>query len=1026
MMQEPVISLPVLCLVIKPLIMAFPEKHSRYPAWPADARQLEEDLQRHLQRLPVLVRTEQTGSYKGQKHLLLFTSTYALKLVASQKGDAYLAVNIQPLSHRDHHALARGEAVILRVQRCYLFSDFPDIPREWEGQLHNYFPHINEVYEAHQAERKRAQEAAAQPPAEPLITRAQEYLLQTLERAIELTREAQKASERSRQLIFYNAVEPVGEARYSSQDYYAFRLVAPVEGLEHGLFACLEEQPDLRGHVRELYRDPQSGLIERIVVQFEKAIDLKDLQPPQAFRTLGSEAIFRVQREAIEMLRSGGTENPHLLAALAEHRYQPYTEPTEPGPLRSRDLNEAQTLAFQRAFAIKDLLLVQGPPGTGKTHTISEIARECARRQERVLVTARTHKAVDNVLRNLPPELEILRVGQESLVAPEVKHLLIDERARELQERMLKETTEARKALEVTVGHLAEIDRYVDQSRQVVALLQQTAQHLEAIKKEYDQKRRSLDDQLTQALQSLYDRQNTAAESQRQATRDQERLNRAIAAATRRQSWPLLGAFWRWRLPRLQQRLSSLQETLWKIGRQLQHYEMEIHLLEQNRRHLDEQRPLASLKDQLAEITRRFERDQENVAQRMREIVSRLRMHLPPAELPMPPATHPGLTQALQDFAQRWSNRLRDLLLSRHQLMQDWHQTLQSRRWDLYPILLRMADVIGATCIGSATARILADVTYDLILVDEAGQISLPDLLVPLVHGRRAILVGDHQQLPPLVDTEVYRQLAALSEADAAEEETSEAADIEMLLSTSMFEILVKHVDSAHFVMLNRQYRMPASIAGFVSEQFYEGKLQTAPLHRLQRPQLEGHQLFRSPFVFIDTCEMDVCYRSESGRYINEAEARLIAEIAMHAIEGERDWRIIVPYQEQASHIRTLLQQAAIEHGLDLQALVATVDSFQGGESDLVLYGFTRSNPRHAIGFLGDHRRLNVALTRAREQLILIGDSSTLLGAMSAGRPDVAFQSLMKALLEHARRQGEYLSFRECRRRLSRGGLTAG
>jgi superfamily I DNA and/or RNA helicase len=181
--------------------------------------------------------------------------------------------------------------------------------------------------------------------------------------------------------------------------------------------------------------------------------------------------------------------------------------------------------------------------------------------------------------------------------------------------------------------------------------------------------------------------------------------------------------------------------------------------------------------------------------------------------------------------------------------------------------------------------------------------------------------------------------------------------------------------------------------------------------------------LFPASFTFIDTAEMESSYRMERGHYYNEAEARIIVELVLRALQQGRDWRIIVPYQEQAAYIRELLRQAASEYGLELQALIATVDSFQGGESDLVLYSFTRSNRRHAIGFLQEHRRLNVALTRAREQLILVGDSDTLLNAMSGGRPAEDFRRLMRDLLEYARCQGECLSFRTCRARLARGSV---
>nr|BBH95897.1 hypothetical protein KTA_40960 [Thermogemmatispora argillosa] len=1018
-MQDNSLSLRIMVLAVGRLSLTLPEQRRRYPAWPASVGHLQQELQGSYHTIPVLVRHDQT---RGQPYLLLCTRAYALKVVPSPKGDAYIVLGIQPLGHRDHDALARGEALLLQIERWLLVNELADIPRAWQIWLRNGYEQIIAASQQQRASVRAQQAALASQQGEPAtITPAQEALLTTLERTIQLMRKAEKASEQSKQPVFYSAVEPAGQVRYSGRDIYRFRLAdqAQAAQLEHGLFLALEEHRELRGHVQDVEGD-------HFIVHFERAVDLDDLRAPQAFVPLGSEAAFRVQQEAIELLRAGQAENPFLLAVLAEDRYQPYPEPA---PRPYPGLNADQARAFRRAFAVRDLLLVQGPPGTGKTHTISEIVRECARRGERVLVTARTHKAVDNVLQGLPRELDMLRVGQELLVSPEVRPLLIDERARSLQGSLLKATAELRKALERLVAHAGEIDRFAALCPQLQGQLAELNAACRTAWLRYSQERQRLQAAFSQERESLQQRYAASREQQKQIRRRGERLTRRAARARSRQHWPLLGAFWRWRLSHLQQRFIKLQRAFQAATAQEQQLAFDLAVLERRFDRLEQDEPLCSLRHQYEQAVTALQREQKRVSESLKRFQKELQAVLPAQELPAPASDYASLLQSLQDFASRWPTRLRPLLTLRLRLLQDWHATLEVRYQDLYPLLLRMANVIGATCIGSATARILSDVTFDLVLIDEAGQISLADLLVPLVRGKRAVLVGDHQQLPPMVDQTLRQHLAALSQqAEPGEEENAGEAlsDIEMLLSKSMFELLVERVDEQHFVLLTEQYRMPERIACFVSKQFYGGKLRTADLTRLRRARCESNPLFPAPFTLIDTAEMKSSARKESGHYYNEAEARIIIKLVQRAQQRGRDWRIIVPYQEQAAFIRRLLEQVAGAYGLELpqmQALIATVDSFQGGESDLVLYSFTRSNPRHAVGFLQEHRRLNVALTRAREQLILIGDCTTLLNATSGGRPAEDFRRLMRDLLEHARSQGEYLSFQAYRDRLARGDV---
>jgi superfamily I DNA and/or RNA helicase len=332
---------------------------------------------------------------------------------------------------------------------------------------------------------------------------------------------------------------------------------------------------------------------------------------------------------------------------------------------------------------------------------------------------------------------------------------------------------------------------------------------------------------------------------------------------------------------------------------------------------------------------------------------------------------------------------------------------LETRPQVLYATVIRSADVVGATCIGIATDARFEDLDFDLVIADEAGQIQVMDLLVPLVRARRAVLVGDHLQLPPVVEPELVQKIR---------EKEPENQELGQWLEKSLFErlILRPELPESHKVMLDTQYRMPRQIADFISGQFYGGKYQTGidPAH--------SDPIFSNPLVFVDTMKEVRHYEQHAGEnqgYTNPTEARIIADLLLAYQSEDIQAGVIVPYRKQAEAIRRELRQRGTGWDEDvLASQVATVDSFQGREQDVVLFGFTRSNPDGRVGFLSELRRLNVSLTRARRQLVLVGDSVTLSNAH-----DPAFARLFTALLLRVKKTPRgYLSSHEVARIISK------
>jgi superfamily I DNA and/or RNA helicase len=305
-----------------------------------------------------------------------------------------------------------------------------------------------------------------------------------------------------------------------------------------------------------------------------------------------------------------------------------------------------------------------------------------------------------------------------------------------------------------------------------------------------------------------------------------------------------------------------------------------------------------------------------------------------------------------------------------------WVKSMQNERQaSLYETILDYVDVVGATCIGINSNKLFADIPFDVVIVDESGQIQLHNLMVPLSRASKAILVGDHKQLPPVVNDELAAEL-------------EEQGFDPIFLQKSWFEILWDKTPDDHKTMLDTQFRCPAIISDFVSKAFYQNKYFAGRGMELQQPILP---YFNSTMTFIDTSKIFPSF--EQSRIIdgrrecvgNEVETTIIIEMLKGFIKklpylaSENQIGIIVPYKNHVLEVKKMIKKLKLDIGnLNVEDLVASVDSYQGQERDVIIFAFTRSNKEGNIGFLADWRRLNVAMTRTKKQLVMIGSLKTL------------------------------------------------
>jgi superfamily I DNA and/or RNA helicase len=326
----------------------------------------------------------------------------------------------------------------------------------------------------------------------------------------------------------------------------------------------------------------------------------------------------------------------------------------------------------------------------------------------------------------------------------------------------------------------------------------------------------------------------------------------------------------------------------------------------------------------------------------------------------------------------------------------------------LLPLLLSLVDVVGATCIGIDSKPQFREVPFDVVIIDESGQIQLHNLMVPLSRAPKAILVGDHLQLPPVVD-------------DALQSHVEERGGSTDFLMRSWFEKLWGEAPSSRKLMLDTQFRCPPVISNYISAQFYDSAYYAGKGMSDKRPLLA---LAKSCLLFIDTsshrARFETSRRSEGRTEVldNELETDLVLSVLERAVAEQPELAldpegigVIVPYKNHVERIRAAVhkrvREGALPRALGNRAadLVASVDSFQGQERQLIIFTLTRSNRKGEIGFLAEARRLNVAMTRAKRQLVMIGDLDTL--GHAPGKPHEAdFRAKMRALEDYVIRLG--------------------
>lgn len=329
--------------------------------------------------------------------------------------------------------------------------------------------------------------------------------------------------------------------------------------------------------------------------------------------------------------------------------------------------------------------------------------------------------------------------------------------------------------------------------------------------------------------------------------------------------------------------------------------------------------------------------------------------------------------------------------------MKSNRKEIRQREQNVVGELVRHSDVVFATNVG-ASSKLLKDVVFDLVVIDEAAQALEASCWIPILKAKRCVLAGDHLQLPPTI-----KSRSAASDG----------------LEVTLFDRITRFPSTQCIVkMLKIQYRMHENISDWSSRAMYNNELESfegvakRKLHELPHVSIqEDDELLNATLLLLDTagCELeedqDDDDAADSGNSLlklsksNAGEARVVAKHVRALLQTglkEEEVAIITPYNKQVQALKALL----LESFPKLE--IRSVDGFQGCEKEAVVMSLVRSNGSKQVGFLADDRRMNVAITRAKRHVAVVCDTET-----------ISAHKFLDVLVKHFEAFGEYRSAQE-------------
>jgi len=678
--------------------------------------------------------------------------------------------------------------------------------------------------------------------------------------------------------------------------------------------------------------------------------------------------------------------------------------------------NESQINAICSGICAKDVFMVMGPPGTGKTTVILEWVKYFVKHEhKRVLVSSQNNKAVDNVLARIADEkdIDIIRIGSESKLQSEVIPYMFENKIKTLSDQIVERTTS-------NIDIIKDIPKsWINFSIGLDLVIKLNGETQELKEKVEDIISKELIPLYNEAVQYYSNYNNLRKE----ILSLEEKLNKTIDKVTSYENqknkiikiFSTVPNFIRNNIAR---RYISKYENLKN--------EEDTVVNKYNDIYANYATLYSKVKDN--EFTRYYEKMMacDNTIENVEAITPKDENKwnlFKDIKIDKNLWKDNNVLKYAKNMIETEKERANNLI----EAIASWKTEIESKQnYALNEIVLESVDLVGATCIGINSQKRFANLDFDVTIIDEAGQIQVHNALVPMSVSNKLIMLGDHKQIPPTADQELLQ----LCDENNVETE---------LLEKSLFEKMYNEIPEDNKIMLDTQYRMPSQIADTISEWFYHGKYLSAEFKSNLKSQIP--KISKETFVIIDTSkelnrEEVPIYQAGSN---NPLEADIIADLVNHISSmthlDMKEIGVISAYKSQVKLIREKLNKYLTNNLVN--EMVATLDSYQGQERDIIIYSFTKSSKisvkHRRIGFLNELRRLNVAMTRCKKMLILIGDMDFLSSCehmdtddcdeMIYEKSEKQFSDFIKKVIEDVNNgRGEIIRYKEFKERMKERG----
>lgn len=732
-----------------------------------------------------------------------------------------------------------------------------------------------------------------------------------------------------------------------------------------------------------------------ITVLFHDQVDKKEIKKTGQIHLSYMSTISDVQKAAIHNLRSNQSIATNLNNIIGGFETEPYIEREKLSKRKlSKKLNDRQVNALMKAINVQDIMLIMGPPGTGKTSVIIELIKYLVcEKKLRVLVSSQNNTAIDNVMRLLPHDDSLeensIRIGTETKVAPEVTPLLFENKVRDYRKKISRSTENS----------LIEIENNVKEIEELFPQIEEYVYEKDEIAKRYS----DFDRDVGKILFKAYE---TTERYKDQATNKIQERNRTATVIKSLYNkvenytpiyFPIIHKI---KESQNENDKNELKNKIKKYKKIQEEVSVLIGNYEQSRiNYLSLEKTYYEIYEDIYKSDISYQKQWADFLQKCMVLTDNWLFQLS-ISADLKPT---GVKNLLDKEIER--------LIKLKEVIEDWKlYTSTTQNYAFGTLLLDSVKLVGATCIGINSQKKFDSLKFDVAIIDEAGQIQLQNALVPMSVSRKTIMLGDYQQLPPIVDPEI-------------ENHCREHGIDTQLLSESFFEYLYNNLPSENKIMLDTQYRLPSQISDILSEFFYNGEYHSCD----EKKNISGRiGIWNTPCIIVDTSKVKNRHEKRNTHYCNELEAKavyyIVSKLLKQEVYDENEIHIIAPYNEQVELIREEFEKGNNDnlYSKHMKYNISSLDSYQGQECDLIVYSFTRSSfakpDQKRIGFLSEIRRLNVAMSRGKQNLILIGDMEFLSnckyqeiddnGECIYEGSEKRFSDFIATLIEHVKKTG--------------------